>query len=273
MVEIILFITEIYLQCWGSYSANMNSLKTIDTTFEIIQILKREGGTTASALSDELDLPISTVYSHLNSLEHNEYIVKNGTDYRIGLRFLELGEQTKNRISIFNIAESEIEALATETGELANLGVLEHGYSVCLCKKKGHNAVRLDTFAGKRVPMHCSGMGKAILAHLDREKVHEILDKRGLEKMTEFTITDREELFSEFEAVREEGFAYDMEEYNRGMRCVAKPILTDDDNVIGAVSVSGPTSRLDGETLTDSVPTALENTVNIIEVNYTHTSR
>jgi len=143
----------------------------------------------------------------------------------------------------------------------------EHGRGVFLYKVRGSKAVQLDTHAGKRVPLQTTAMGKTILAYQPRDEVEEIFDRHGLPQITEHTITDREELFDVLAEIRERGYAYDDEERVNGMRCVAAPITDGDNRAIAAISVSGPKSRLSGDSFTDELPDTVLRSTNVIEVN------
>jgi DNA-binding IclR family transcriptional regulator len=118
-----------------------------------------------------------------------------------------------------------------------------------------------------QVHLHCTALGKAILAYLPEERVREIIDTHGLPERTDATITDEEELFDELEGIRDRGYARDMEERVAGLLCVAAPIRNLDGDPLGAISVSGPTSRMKGERFDEEVPEELTSTANVIELN------
>ncbi|EMA48178.1 IclR family transcriptional regulator [Halococcus salifodinae] len=241
-----------------------------ETTFRILEMLKELDGAGVTELATRLDIPKSTVHNHLVTLRKNEYVVKHGTTYRVGLQFLEFGEHTRNRMKIYDIARPEVEGLAEETGELSNFLVEEHGLGAYLCRARGDRAVRVDTYAGMRVHLHCTGLGKAMLAHMPEARVSEILDRRGLEPRTETTITDRDTLYEALAAIRERGYAIDHGERLSGLRCVAAPITDDADNAVGAVSVSGPSSRMKGEQLEKDISELVMSAANVIELNMSH---
>jgi DNA-binding IclR family transcriptional regulator len=228
-------------------------------------------GGTVTDIADRTGLPKSTVYNHLQTLLANQYVTRSGEGYRLGLRFLEHGGYTRDRMDIFQIAKGEIEDLATETGELVNLLVEEHGRGVYLYRERGEQAVTLDSYLGKRQGLHSTAFGKAMLAYMPDDRVHRILDRHGMPPRTERTITDRDDLFEELAEIRDRKFAYDDEESLEGLRCVASPILTQDSEVLGAVSVSGPISRLSGDRFDDEIPDLLRSTTNVIEINMTYT--
>lgn len=241
-----------------------------ETTFRILEMLKELDGAGVTELATRLDIPKSTVHNHLVTLQKNEYVVKEGTTYRVGLQFLEFGEHTRNRMKIYDVARPEVKELAEQTGELANLLVEEHGLGVYLCRARGDQAVRVDTYAGMRVHLHCTGLGKAMLAHVTEEKLATILDRRGLAPRTEATITDEDELREELAVIRERGYAVDYGERLSGLRCVAAPVTDDSNHAVGAVSISGPSSRMKGDRLNETIPELVMSAANVIELNMSY---
>jgi DNA-binding IclR family transcriptional regulator len=248
-----------------------NKVKTAETTFEILEELKDQNGATVTELTDEFPLSQSSIHNYLSTLREKGYVVRKGNEYRIGLRFLEFGGQARYREQLYRVAKDEITELAEETGELANLLVEENGRGIYLHREKGEQAVQTDSYTGHRVHLHNTALGKAVLANLPRERVDEIIDQHGLPATTEHTITDRNELYDELKQIREEGIAFDDEARLNGLRCVAVPILNNDDDVEGAISLSGPTSRFQGEYFRSDIPARLEDAANVIELNITYT--
>ena len=240
------------------------------TTLRILEELMRLEGAGVTELAAELDIPKSTAHNHLSTLLESEYVVREGDAYRLGLRFLDLGEHTRNRQELYDIARPEIERLAEETGELANLLVEEHGYGVYLCRAKGDRAVGLDTYAGKRVHLHATSLGKAVLAHTAPDRREEILDQRGLPRRTDRTVTTREALAEELEVIRERGYAVDDGERLAGLRCIAAPITDCSDRALGAISVSAPASRMRGRRFEEEIPERVMSAANVIELNVTY---
>ena len=240
------------------------------TTFRIIDSLRELDGAGVSELAERLEMPTSTIHDHLRTLENEEYLINDDGVYRVGARFLELGEQARNRMKVYTVARPEVDDLAEETGEHANMMIEEHGRGVFLYKARGAEAVQLDTHAGMRVPLQTTALGKSILAFRPREEVDAILDRHGMPKVTEKTITDRDRLYDQLDEVRERGVAFDDEERVDGMRCVAAPITDGDDRAIAALSVSGPKSRMLGETFTEQIPDRVLRSANVIEVNLTY---
>lgn len=251
-------------------AANDTPVRAAKVTFEVINALRELDGAGVSELADYLDKPTSTVHDYLRTLESEEYLISDNGTYQVGARFLELGEQVRSRKKVYTVARPEIDDLAEETGEHANLLVEEHGRGIFLYKARGQNAVRLDTHAGMRVYLQTTALGKTILANRPREEVDEVLDRHGMPAITDRTITDRDDLLAELETIRERGYAIDDEERVEGMRCIAAPITDRDGRAIAAVSVSGPKSRMRGEDFEETFPNTVLRTANVIEVNLTH---
>lgn len=247
-----------------------STVQATRTSFEILEALVRHEGAGVTELATDLDLPKSTVHNHLTTLRDAEYVVKEGDRYDVGLQFLNLGEYSRNRLKLYDVARPEIDELAEETGELVNLSVEEYGRSVYVYLARGDRAVQLDTHAGMHVHLHCTALGKAILAHSPREHVEDVLDTMGMPARTEQTITDRGEFFDELEAVRERGYACDRQERLAGLRCIAAPVTTPDRGVVGAISISSPTSRMQGERFEEEIPALLQNATNVVELNMTY---
>lgn len=241
-------------------------VKTAARTFDLVEFLKDADGASLTEISEALDLPKSSVHNYLKTLENRGYIVENDGTYEVGLRFLDLGAYARTRLPLHPIAEPEIKTVAEETGELANLLVEQDCRGMFIYRKKGENAVKTDSYNGQQIHLQTTAVGKAILATLPEARVERILDRHGLPSKTENTITDREELYDELATIRSEGFAYDCEERNKGLKCVATPIFYDD-HVVGAVSITGPASRMSETRIEEELKQPLRNAKNIIELD------
>ncbi|WP_233204132.1 IclR family transcriptional regulator [Halegenticoccus soli] len=245
-------------------------IKSSRTTFRIVEALKELDGAGITEVANHLNLSKSSVHNYLDTLRHEGYVMKHGQQYHVGLKFLELGAYARRRRKLFEISKPEVERLADETGEVVNLLVEEQGKGIYLCREKGTKAVKLDTSTGMFVHLHQTAFGKAIMAYMDREQVESIIDRHGLPARTDNTITDRKELFEELNRIHEQGYALDMEEYLDGLQGVAVPILNNGTTVEGAISIAGPSCRMRGERLEETLPRKIQNAVNVIELNITH---
>ena len=240
----------------------------LDTTFTIVQALQGRGSVGVSELAAEVDIPPSTVFNHLKTLEEKGYLVNENGRYRLGCRFLKLGAMARSYHDIYAVAREEVDELARKTGEMSATLVEEHGLGVFLHRAEGERAVHIDSYTGQRINLHGAALGKAILAELPRESVEAIVDRRGLPALTESTITDRATLFDELERIRETGVAFDDQERLAGLRSVAVPLTDDDGTVLGSVSVAGPTNRVQGDRFRETLPERLRDVAKVIELEF-----
>lgn len=250
----------------GPLMAEQNHVRATKTSLQILEALKELDGARATDVASHLGIPVSTTHNHLQTLLTQGYVIREDETYRLSLRFLHLGEYARSAHDVYEIAKPIIDDLAEETAEVANLLVPEDGRGIYLYKAKGDNAVHHDTRPGKYVELHCTALGKSILASLPREEVHDIIDTHGLSAHTEHTITDRDELFEELDQITERGYAENQGERNERLWCVASPLM-DDDEVIGAISVSGPKTRMKGQRFEEEVPELILEAANVIEIN------
>jgi DNA-binding IclR family transcriptional regulator len=247
-------------------------VKALARGFQVVETIREMDGAGVSELADELSMPKSTVHDYLRTLTDIEYLVKMDDTYHVGARFLGLGEYARRRMEIYHTARPEIDKLAEETGEHANVMIEEHGMGIFLYRSKGKDAVNLETHSGMRVPLQTTSLGKAILAHMPESRVDEIVDEKGLPSMSGNTISDRDELERELEENRQRGYSVNDEELFPGIRAVGVPIIKEG-RVVAAISVSGPVSRLQGDRFDEDLPQLVKNAANVIEVNLVHSDQ
>ncbi|WP_435181088.1 IclR family transcriptional regulator [Halorussus sp. AFM4] len=243
------------------------TVKTTETAFTVIEGLEDLDGARVTELADHLGLADSTVHSHLATLYEMGYVVKEGDQYLIGSRFLQLGEAAQERKEAFELVKPKVKHLAEETEERCQFIVEEHGRGVYLHRETGERAVSTDSGLGKRIYLHSTAAGKAVLASLPEERVERILDRWGLPALTDNTITDADELLDELDATRERGFAVNKEENTEGLRAVGVPLTDGTGELIGSLSISGPSHRMKGEWFEEEIPNLLLGTVNELELN------
>lgn len=238
---------------------------TTTTVFDIVESIQDLDGAGVSEIARRIDRAPSTVHKHLNTLVDLEYVVKEGTEYRLSLQFMNHGRYVRNNSPLIPVAKRPIEQLADTVGDFVWVIVEEHGWAVHVLKASGEHGIQTHGKIGKRSYLHYLAAGKAMLAFMSGERRERILDRRGLPAKTEQTITDRETLYEALEAIRERGYAFNEEEAVDGLRAVGAPIL-DDDEVIGAVCVCAPANRLRGDRFRRELPEVLLGTTNEIEL-------
>ncbi|WP_255170986.1 IclR family transcriptional regulator [Natrononativus amylolyticus] len=246
------------------------TLETVARACDVIEALDSLDGAGVTELATHLDISKSSAHSYLNTLREKRLVVKRGDAYHLSLEFLYLGKSVCHRHVLFEHGKGVIERLARESGEYAHLMCEQHGLERNIYKVKGENAVGDDYHTTKeRKPdsLHFTASGKALLAPLPDHRVREIVDAYGLVRKTENTITDPDALLEELQRVRERGFAVNDEEEIKGIRAIGAPIRSADGDVLGAISVSGPTSRLNGDYYANELPHMVMESTNVTEAS------
>lgn len=222
---------------------------TTRKTFTILEALRENEGRSIAEITRSTGLTKSTVYRHLKTLEELDYVIERDGAYYIGLGLLEIAEQTRNREPGYTIAQRKVFELGRETDERSMFLVEENLEGVYLYRYGSPS----NTMVGERRPLHSLASGKVILAEFDEERVESFIEQKGLDQHAKNTITDAETLYSELEAIREQGYAINDEEYMDGLFGVAVPVYTPEDELLGSLGLFGPTSRFTDEYLHDDL--------------------
>ena len=244
-----------------------NRVQAVVKTLDILEALWQSEGAGVTELTERTGLAKSTVHAHLTTLRSKGYVVQDGDEYRLSLRFLSFGEHVKHAEPLYRAAETPLEDLADRTGERVLCSTEQNGLGVVIRACDGERSVTSNIDVGTPTYLHCSATGKAMLAHFDAEKVDRIVRDWGLPAFTDRTITDWDSLTAELEEIREEGIAYNRGEYMPGISAVGAPILDNDGTVYGALCVAGPQHRLESQWDHDELHDQLLSAANTIEVN------
>jgi len=248
-------------------NGDSRTLKTTETSLQIIELLADLGEAGVTQLANELDLPTSTVHGHLATLYDQEFVVKNDDMYRLGLKFLGLGKEVKSSNEVYQRADSYTKKVATKMNCHSIFAVEEHGWGTFVSRNSGDSTAWEHEMAGKRFYLHVSAAGKSILAHLPEKKVDQIIASRGLPKLTDNTVTTRDALMTELETVRERGVAFNREEEVIGVKAVGAPVTDHSDNIVGALSANGPAEQLVDERFEEKIPSKLKGIANEFELD------
>jgi DNA-binding IclR family transcriptional regulator len=222
-------------------------IRSVAHSLELVDALApSEEGRGVTELSGMLRLAKSTVYRLLQTMVGHGYVVQdpNSGRYHLGLKFLELGGLVSNRLSILTIARPCLQRLMEATNETVHLGLLEGHEVVYADKIECLRTIRMYSRVGRRSPLHCTALGKALLAHQGEATIQELLRAR-LEQRTARTITAPRALRVELQRVREKGYAEDNEEFEEGLRCLAAPVRDHTGIVVASVGVAGPAARFE----------------------------
>lgn len=245
-------------------------VETIEKLLEIVEALVELEGAGVTELATHLEMSKSSVYNYLSTMVANDYAVKEGDRYRAGLRFFTVGAQLRDQQPGARLAEPIVENLAAETDERAQFIVEENGQGVFLHRATGDRAVDAGTRVGKRIWLHATGAGKVLLANMDEDRRDEVIAERGLPRRTPNTITDRDELERELADIRERGYSLNDEEGTVGLRSVGAPVSGPHGEVVGALSVSGPSQRLTDRRFDSGLIEAVLGSANELELRLSY---
>ena len=225
-------------------------INSIDRTLQILQLFspqKPEWG--ISEISKELHLYKSCIHNTLYTLLNRGFVVQNSSNgkYRLSIKFFELGSIVFGDIDLRKIAHPYLEEIAREFNETVHMGILSDGEVISVEQEKSNQSLHHQIVIGKRAPLHCTGVGKAIMAFLNKEELEKIIKKKGLKRFTENTIVDFNKLQDELKEIVNQGYAIDNMEHELGVRCIAAPIRNYQGKVNASLSVSGPAFRIKDE--------------------------
>lgn len=222
--------------------ASASGVQSLDRALLLLEKLADAGGSQRLAeLEVATGLPLPTVHRLLQSLMHNGYVRQEASRrYTLGPRLIRLGESAGRALGAW--ARPHLAGLVAEIGETANMAVLEGDAVVYVAQVPSAHSMRMFTEVGRRVPAHCTGVGKALLSELSDAVVLELLRRTGMPANTPNTLTDPDAFLAELEKIRAQGWADDDAEQEVGVRCVAVPVKGAPART--AISVSGPSGRI-----------------------------
>lgn len=237
------------------------SAKTIGSGLQILSLFNHLAPEwTIPAIARQLDVPYSTAYRYVTTLEAEGYLVRHqptGT-YRIGLPLIELAGVALNQLDVRVHGLSLLDHLADATGLNANMAVLYQGDTFHIAYAVRSAVPRMYTALGRRAVAHCTALGKMLLSDIPFEEVRRIIETYGWRPYTARSIQTFPELERALSEVRERGYAVDRGERSTGTRCVAAPIRDKTGQVVAAISVSGSYDRLPEERIPELAATVQE---------------
>jgi DNA-binding IclR family transcriptional regulator len=222
-------------------------VQVLDRALAILDALLNEASELGPAeLSKKLELHKSTVHRLLIVLERHRLIERqphNGK-YRLGMKLFELGTKALAEFDLRDRARPCLERLVSETGETAHICVLDRDRMLSIANVESPRTLRTPSTVGRRTPLHCTSVGKALLASLPEDESQELIKKCELARYTSRTLITGARLKTEFKLIRRRGYAMDNEESEEGLRCVGAPVWDYSGRVVAAISIAGPAFRL-----------------------------
>jgi DNA-binding IclR family transcriptional regulator len=251
-------------------TSNSGRIQSVQTTLAILEVLRDRRVAGVSEIARELTYAKSTVHHYLKSLEEAGYVERKDTQYALGLQALTLGGVARERERLFHLGREQVDQLAVETGEKVRLIVERDWRGITVYQAEGEQVSQTRTHVGSTELLHSTAAGKAFLAAIPRAETHEYISQTGLPAQTENTITETDELLTELDRIKDRGIALDDQEHYTDIRCVAVPIVIDDETVLGTISASAPLDRMSEERFRSTLPNKLQNIAGVVEINTTY---
>jgi len=216
--------------------------KSLDRGLRILDLFNESAtAMTASEIAADLGTSPATLYPTLHTLSSHGYLIRDGRKrYRLGMKLLERSGQVLAQSDVRRVARPHLKALARSRQVTADLGILYGREVLYLEREVGHPTAILSEVVGRRVPAHCTSLGKVLLAHLPDEERLEIVHQLPLDSYTQNTIVDPKRLLGELETIRTSGYALDVEEFHPGNACVGAPVWSHGGRVVAAISLMLP---------------------------------
>lgn len=228
---------------------DQNTIKSLDRALHVFKHLSLKQNAPLTELATQTGQSPATVYRILITLQGQGLVEFDPEDqvWHIGAQAFVIGARFLRRTSLVERARPIMRKLMETTGETANLGIEKEGKVLFLNQVETHESIRAFFPPGTLSDMHSSGIGKALLAHMDADRRNKMIRDMSLTAYTDFTMTDISNLKEDLSQIQRQGYSVDNEERNVGMRCIAAPVFDFNREVIAGISVSGPTSRIKRE--------------------------
>ena len=227
-------------------------IQSVEKAILILDILsKKNEGMSLTQISQKLKYPKSTVHGILATLRDYKFVeqFEETGNYKLGTRLFELGNKVARSWDIRDAAIPIMKKLNKQFGETVHLGAEDNGDMLYLEKIDANHLINISSEVGVRLPMHCSGLGKVLLAQKSPAELKRFINQKGLPALTRRTITTQSALEKELEKIRKQGYAIDDGEIMEGLRCVAAPIKDANGIVRYAISISAQVRDLYGTRL------------------------
>lgn len=234
---------------------------TVGKALDVLDMVARHGRPVRfTELLGQGGYPKATLYRFLQTLTNQGMLAYDpeAQVYSLGVRLVRLAHAAWAQSSLAPIARPWLDRLSEELGETLHLAQLDQGQVLYVDKRNAARPVDMFSQAGKVGPAYCTGVGKAMLAYLPDDRLEQALARQSFHAFTPGTLASREALMAELKAIRQRGFAFDREEHEPGIICVAAPILSASGRAIGAMSITSTTQRNSLEDLEAFVPRLCE---------------
>ncbi len=222
---------------------NKNQLSAVNRTILILETLSKTKKINLEQLAKKTDLPKPSLLRFLNSLINLGYVYKDNNDlYSLTLKMFSIGSNSLSHINLIDIAAPFADELCNYFNETVHMGILDEDHAVYVLKRESSYTIRMYSRVGKRIPLYCTAIGKNLLSDLNQKDIDNYLDSTKIIPFTKYTLS-KEELKSQLELIREQGWAEDDQEHEEGITCIGASIRDFSGEIVAALSVSWPIFR------------------------------
>lgn len=236
-----------------SRTAEGNAVKSLAKALNILKLFTpAKSEWSVKEIVEALGIHKSSVQRLVTTLESQGFLQRTHptrSNFRLGPVILMLANVASQTLDLRVVVRPLLERLTEQTLETSHLCVVDQFQCYYLDKIDSKQSVRISTYVGQRLPLHCSAVGKTLMSGMTEEEVDRVIEECGLPRFTEHTITDRQRLLEELARIRAEGLAADNEEFEVGLRCLAAPVRDNHGRVVAAISFAGPVQRVSPDVL------------------------
>lgn len=224
--------------------------QSLERGLAVLTRLATDGSQTLEQVAESLGVHKSTAMRLLRSLEANHFVRREGVShYRLGSALFDLAHRALEDLDVRGAAREHLVELGERTGHTIHLATFEEDRAVYVDKVDSRHSVRMYSRIGKRAPMHCTAVGKALVAEWPARRRRELAERLSYPVLTENTITTAEAFLAELDRVGEQGYAVDRGEHEDFIHCIAAPVHGARGEVVAAISLSVPEVLLDRDGL------------------------
>jgi DNA-binding IclR family transcriptional regulator len=235
-----------------NHKPSHKQIQSLARAIQIIEFIARNHNSASlTQISQNVGLSKSTVHGLISTLEDFNYVYQDQVTgfYQLGLKLFEMGQVVYSSMDLRAVAYPFLVELSQKYQETVHLALLSGAEVVYIEKVDSSRSVRIISEIGGRNPTYCTGVGKVLLAGLPADEVEKIVKTTGMKKYTQNTIDNLDQLKACLAEISQQGYAYDLEEIEMGLRCVAAPIKNHLGTIIAGISLSGPTNRISDDLL------------------------
>jgi len=247
-------------------SARTGQVQSLTRALSILNAIGYSpSGLKLTEIARELGLAPSTTHRLLTTLQEEKYVQfdRDASRWQIGIQAFVTGNGFLSSRDLVTVARPYMRRMMEENGETVNLAISEGDDVIYMAQVESREMMRVYSKPGNRVPLHCSGVGKAMLMLMEEKDIDRIFKFAGLPKLTEKTLLDVDSLKTELKMSQKRGFATDDEEHAIGLRCVASVIYDEYAEPYAALSISGPAARISTARLLELGETVKQFSANI----------